>query len=375
VNMKTQTIQDSQNEEEFVDDLKNPGNTDRRWTSKPVLILFGVLVVSIALPLIGLVVQPEHSDLVVDNDSLDTFDLTLTYDNYVVPNASTNYICKGFLLPNDTEYHLIEFEPLKDNREMLHHMILYQTTDFVGDDYFNCESMPKGSSPVFVWAVGAGPLKLPDHVGFRVGSVSGHYVAIQIHYDNPNNWSGRRDSSGVRMVLTKKLRPIDAGYFVTGVPTSQISLPASRPYYEISGTCDTSIFTNYTKGVTQFTLFRAGLHMHTLGRQMYTEQFRKNSETGDWMSLGTTGCDNYYSFNDQKMTPLNKTMIIGDRFISHCVYDTSSRKSITRGCEATDCEMCINYIAYYPKVNVAALACRGAPVLVPNNSTQFICTE
>jgi len=334
-----------------------------------------VIVVSIALPLIGLVVQPEHSDVVVTDGNLDTFDLTIAYDNYVIPNASTSYICRGFILPNETEYHLIEFEPLRDNKEMLHHMVMYQTVDYVGDGYFDCESMPKGSSPIFIWAVGSGPLKLPDHVGFRVGDVSGHYVAVQIHYDNPNNWSGRRDSSGVRMVLTKKLRPIDAGYFVTGVPTVQITLPPSRPYYEITGSCDTSVLKNYTNGVTEFTFFGSGLHMHTLGRQMYTEQFRKDPLTGNWTRIGTTGCDNYYSFNDQKMVPLNKTLILGDRFINHCIYDTTSRKGTTHGCESTDCEMCINYIAYYPKINLPALSCRGPPVESPNNSTQFICKE
>jgi len=132
-----------------------------------MLVLYSIVGISVILLLIGFVYKSNPN--VVVGPPPNTVDITYNYAEFVVPNMSTNYICKSFYLSNDTDYHVIAFEPLKDNQEMLHHMILYETTDYFGDEYFDCASMPKGSSPLYTWAVGGQKSIMPPNVGIRIG--------------------------------------------------------------------------------------------------------------------------------------------------------------------------------------------------------------
>jgi hypothetical protein len=40
--------------------------------------------------------------------------------------------------------------------------------------------------------------------------------------------------------------------------------------------------------------------MHMTGHQAYNEQFRKDPVTGELVSLGNIGCNDFFSFNDQQ---------------------------------------------------------------------------
>jgi len=42
-----------------------------------------------------------------------------------VPVIETTYMCFGFILPNDTDYHVIATTPIVNNSQVLHHMLLY----------------------------------------------------------------------------------------------------------------------------------------------------------------------------------------------------------------------------------------------------------
>jgi hypothetical protein len=55
---------------------------------------------------------------------------------------------------------------------------------------------------IFIQAVGGPGRIMPPNVGFRIGKNAGKYTALQIHYDNPNMWSGRTDSSGVTLYVS-----------------------------------------------------------------------------------------------------------------------------------------------------------------------------
>ena len=41
-----------------------------------------------------------------------------------VPARETTYFCMTFELPDDEEYHLVASEPILDNRQVMHHIIL-----------------------------------------------------------------------------------------------------------------------------------------------------------------------------------------------------------------------------------------------------------
>ncbi|CAH8298167.1 unnamed protein product, partial [Schistosoma turkestanicum] len=42
----------------------------------------------------------------------------------------------------------------------------------------------------------------------------------------------------------------------------------------------------------------------------------------------------------------------GDTLITACTYDTSARNQVTFGGIGINNEMCVNYVFYYPKINL-----------------------
>ena len=41
-----------------------------------------------------------------------------------VPSVDTTYMCMSFDLPQDDDYHMVAFEPLLDNLDIMHHIVL-----------------------------------------------------------------------------------------------------------------------------------------------------------------------------------------------------------------------------------------------------------
>ena len=57
-----------------------------------------------------------------------------------MPARVTTYYCKTFLLPHDKDYHIVATEPFLDNKQVIHHMILYGCKEdmVIEKDPFNC---------------------------------------------------------------------------------------------------------------------------------------------------------------------------------------------------------------------------------------------
>eukprot|EP00026_Physarum_polycephalum_P020866 Phypoly_transcript_23742.p1 GENE.Phypoly_transcript_23742~~Phypoly_transcript_23742.p1 ORF type:complete len:177 (+),score=5.88 Phypoly_transcript_23742:26-532(+) len=168
---------------------------------------------------------------------------------------------------------------------------------------------------------------------------------------------------------------MDAGYFVTGVATYSISIPPGEEYFEILGSCDTTQTFKGLQVIPEYTILSTGLHMHMTGHQGYTEQFRTDPTTNETKSAGIVVCEDFYSFNNQRGYPTNSTLRPGDKFITHCMFDTRSKTTVTKGCEATSCEMCLNFMIYYPKVpNTTALGCGSKQINSTNTVKTMHCT-
>lgn len=62
------------------------------------------------------------------------------------------------------------------------------------------------------------------------------YVRLEIHYNNPNLVSGIKDSSGLRLWMTKSLRQYDADMIQIGhlVNTAQIVPPFAKEFKTIA---------------------------------------------------------------------------------------------------------------------------------------------
>lgn len=76
-----------------------------------------------------------------------------------------------------------------------------------------------------------------------------------------------------------------------------------------------------------FIAFAAGLHMHEVGKQIYTEHFRRNRK------MGELGREDSYDFNMQRIIVFDQPIGIqpGDVLMTHCIYDNSLQNRTIMG--------------------------------------------
>jgi len=294
--------------------------------------------------------------LITDTQKQDAVDcpncviLDFAYSNYTVPSSKTTYVCYGFQFPQDKKYHVVRFEPLRDNAQVVHHMLLYTATTQPAIGYQTCSTMPSNTNPMWGWAPGGSALNVPDVTGFPVGLGEANYAILQIHYDNPQGLSTFKDSSGVRMYLTATLRSTDAAFMFLGVNTGSIVIPAGHSAWHQSASCPSQATSQLNSNIQ---VFASGLHMHTHGRRIWTEHFRGSTQLPD------LGNNQHYDFNSQTFVPVNVTIARGDSLVTHCIWDNSNSTTNVVGGEDTFKEMCLNAILYYPKKPVGS--CTYAP--------------
>lgn len=335
--------------------------------------------------------------------------LCFHFSNYTVPARETSYMCRGFALPPEAALHAIDFIPMVDAASAVHHMILYSTDVDVsaygpnGDGVFDCASMPHVNGPMWVWAVGGSAFTLPADVGIRVGAdaidTSGGsassgissgvaYAILQMHYNNPSSTSGMRDSSGVLVRVTDALRKIDAGFIQLGTHTSSIHIPPGQSAWGAAGTCASSTTHALPSAATlnplthDFTVVASALHMHTLGRRMWIEQWRGGSRLLNVNGTDTLGHDERYDFGNQKFlftSPVAPqygsglpTLRAGDELITRCIWENTVAAGVSGGNtvaaagrrvdggEATTNEMCIAFLIYYPRLPSTNAGCGTA---------------
>ncbi|XP_011861673.1 PREDICTED: MOXD1 homolog 1 [Vollenhovia emeryi] len=289
---------------------------------------------------------------------------SLTWDvklnQYEVPDMNTVYVCKIFQFPtNLTKHHMIGYTPIKS--DLVHHMILYEcTSPMVGkylrmvptDCYTNKVPSEWNSclQPVLVWARGGEGEWFPEHVGIPIGERGEYsYYMLEVHYNNPT-LSKMNDSSGIRLYLTEKFRPHEAGILVAGVAVSPLHMiPPQQKEYATVGYC--------TKNCTEQTFPKNGinivsvvLHSHLAGRRLTLKHIRQGEE------LPRIVQDNHFDFNYQQSYTLKKEvkLLPGDELVTECVYRTLDRSKPTVGGYMASQEMCLAFVMHYPKTSLAA---------------------
>eukprot|EP01097_Dermamoeba_algensis_P010146 TRINITY_DN7393_c0_g1_i1.p1 TRINITY_DN7393_c0_g1~~TRINITY_DN7393_c0_g1_i1.p1 ORF type:complete len:322 (+),score=62.65 TRINITY_DN7393_c0_g1_i1:480-1445(+) len=195
-----------------------------------------------------------------------------------------------------------------------------------------------------LWGVGGPPMAYPEEVGIPFDS-SAQYVVLQIHYDNLLGRSDVVDSSGFKIYYTETLRKYDLGVMTLG--SLSINIPPQKTSVELVADCPSSC----TEGIpsTGLKVVGSGLHMHQLGRSIYTQIIRKGTELPD---LGRIP---HFDFNYQNIySPADASfdnIMPGDRLITHCEWSSLTSSKTVKFGEGTTDEMCFNFIFYYPKIN------------------------
>uniref|UniRef100_A0A2K6RRV4 Dopamine beta-hydroxylase n=1 Tax=Rhinopithecus roxellana TaxID=61622 RepID=A0A2K6RRV4_RHIRO len=243
----------------------------------------------------------------------DTCTMDIHAPDIQIPNQVTTYWCYIHELPEGfPRHHIVKYEPIvtKGNEALVHHMEIFQCAPEMDNvPHFSgpCDSKMKPDRLNYcrhvlaAWALGAKAFYYPEEAGIAFGGPgSSRYVRLEVHYHNPLVIEGRRDSSGIRLYYTDKLRRFNAGIMELGlVYTPVMAIPPRETAFVLTGYC--------TDKCTQ-------LEIRML----------------------------------KKMVSVHP----GDVLITSCTYNTEDRELATVGGFGILEEMCVNYVHYYPETQL-----------------------
>lgn len=275
----------------------------------------------------------------------------MTYNDFAIPSVTTTYACQRFNMPaevNDRPNHIVRFDPIINRTDIVHHLIVFSCTDAVTktDPWICGLEMPSGCKEfVWGWALGGKSECIPEEAGIPVGANGPKFFVIQMHYNNQHNIADARDSSGVRLHITPKLRKYDASTFQSGATENDIAIPPKQKAYTIVSSCP-AYCTEAAFPPEGIKVYAYLLHMHLLGARMRTDVTYSN---GTVAKLGEVPV---YDFNSQTWIALNPPLILrkGDALTTYCTYNSMSQTNVTLGGPSTTEEMCTSNIAYYPRL-------------------------
>ncbi|KAL9987415.1 hypothetical protein ACROYT_G001716 [Oculina patagonica] len=274
-------------------------------------------------------------------------DFVMKNKNITIPKKRTTYWCSLIRAPEiKAKHHITKFEPYiqKGNEGLVHHLVIYechnrgQFNDSVhygpGFDCHDYANMPFGEcyfySIVGVWAVGAQAFYYPPNVGYVIGSAdSPNSYMLEIHYDNPKEIEGRKDSSGLRFFYTPNLRKYDAGVLPVGESSlPYMVIPPKQKSWITYGFCPKECSQEMLNSTTLpgkgIKVFAAFLHTHLQGSAIWTKHVR------DGVELTEIARDDNYDFNFQDIQVLGKEVHVkpGDDLINYCKYQTMDKNKI-----------------------------------------------
>ncbi|XP_078690261.1 DBH-like monooxygenase protein 1 homolog [Branchiostoma floridae x Branchiostoma belcheri] len=293
--------------------------------------------------------------------------LELLNQNFTVPNTSdTTYLCRGYKVPDlGGKRHLIRWEPViqPGNEGAVHHVVVYScgvepdpdTHD--GGEYTCYSNMPgewyQCSITLLAWAIGGSSFDMPENAGISVGDTNDpRFLMVETHYDNPELRSDIVDSSGLRLYLTATLRENEVGNLQVGADVTQShKIPPGSASHTTVVHCYSECLQQGMEDISApaLNVFAVFGHAHLAGRKVNIRHVRGASELQELFR------DDNYDFNYQETISLDeqRQVLPGDSILMECTYDTTDRNGVTYGGLKTEDEMCIAWILYYPKMELA----------------------
>jgi len=159
-------------------------------------------------------------------------------------------------------------------------------------------------------------------------------------------------TTGLRFYY-KNPRKYDSATLRVGTSANPgILIPPKQESWTISGGCTNacSLHINGPSALPggEIKFFASLLHAHTAGREIWTKLIRNGKEILELIR------DKNYDFNYQQSHLLRQEVPFkaGDELLTYCRYNTMNRKDATVGGLSTADEMCVNFIFYYPRVDL-----------------------
>ncbi|XP_026495607.2 MOXD1 homolog 1-like [Vanessa tameamea] len=299
-------------------------------------------------------------------------------NNLTIPHVmATLFWCKVFKAPELTKkHHIVGYQPLIDSRPIrngkpvqeknslspVHHMVLYECAEDHDKRQWNEWSESSGFfgparpgelatcvTPIAAWAMGSKGEFLPENVGIPLGEKGGvSYYMLEVHYDN-QALHEVLDSSGIRIHYTPALRAHDAALLGAGVGVSALHvIPPKQNAYRTVGICSPEC-TNSTMPEDGINIVSVLLHAHGTARKISLKHIRGTEE------LPRISEENAYDarYQQSRIVPGGRKFFKGDTLITECTYDTTSRDKPILGGYSASQEMCLSFILYYPRTELA----------------------
>ncbi|CAD7081233.1 unnamed protein product [Hermetia illucens] len=292
--------------------------------------------------------------------------LELRNEDVELPRGDdTLFWCKMFKLEDiNRKHHLIRYEAVIDSPsslQYLQHIILYECQGNAPEleqmareqgrvchkpsPFLECNAI------VAAWARGSEGFTYPDEVGYPLDSRQAKYYLMETHYSNPNpdftKLHARQmvDNSGLKIYFTHMVRRNDAGVLSIGMdPNWRHIIPPGQKRVISEGQCleDCTGFAFPAQGIN---IFAVMMQTRMIGKEVKLRQIRRNEELPP-IAHDSNIDPNYQEY---RRLPQEVRSLPGDRLIAECIYDSSSRKTITLGGLTTREESCIVLTLYYPR--------------------------
>jgi len=300
-------------------------------------------------------------------------DDAIVFDAFVEQRPTGNdrnlYYCRGFTFPDDKRYHVIRFDAIYNEEEVLpafhHHLILYSCTSgelpasYANGENRDCSVAPPAGCPTFFigWALGQQAIDTrPAGYAIGAGDAPVHKAVVaQAHVDHPTEEAGiNLPAWGMRLWYTPTLQEFEGvtfGHYIT----YNGGLPPGEPRWEMRGELAKELLAAHIPdGGLVIQVISA--HAHGLQSKWKWWIIRDGIERPD---LGYV--QNSWDYNTQDGIPRNPhhelRIFPGDRFIYSCIYDTTNRTGRTYWGEGFEDEMCILYMNVYPNFKNSMTTC------------------
>jgi hypothetical protein len=240
---------------------------------------------------------------------------------------------------------------------LLHHQQQQQNNNNKNFDDNSCENFQKldCANIVATWSRGSQGFVYPDDVGYPLEQSS---YFIEVHYESFKVKTPTVDNSGMRFIVTKKLRKHDAGLLSVGIQPAwtHIIPPGFRKVTSIgycSGKCNKDVFNE--DGIK------------VVGIQMQTHEMGKSIKVG----LVRNGIEQHpiaqdYNLNSEYLefrALKNSVQILpNDDLIVECSYNSYEKTKLTLGGFEAQQEVCQAILIYFPRQQQQQLtSCESKP--------------